>query len=314
MKPGSAVLMPNWVGDFLLALSVVLRAAAGHEKETTLIVPERLAGLARLLCGCDILPYCRGTGQAYWHSVRRVKSNKNSKLYILPHSFSSALFAFFTRVPQRRGVGAELRGFLLTDRLSGALASRRKHLTHEYAEVLEVPFVGPSAWKGVRIPGDERYRGAIALCPGAAFGPAKQWPSFPDLVRGIPETRVVILGDGRDRGSAGPIAAAAPDRTVDLTGATTIEQAAGIIASVRAVVSNDSGLLHLAGFLGTPAVGVYGSTSAVWTRPLGESVRIASGSCPSAPCFERTCPLGSYQCLKNVGPETVIAMAKELVR
>jgi heptosyltransferase-2 len=189
-------------------------------------------------------------------------------------------------------------------------------LTYEYLEVLETPFAGPAAWNGVSVKKSDAYSGRIVLCPGAAYGPAKQWPYFERLPSLFPDKKFVILGDAGD-GMAGhkvAVSAPLPSSVQNLAGITSLEEAAAIIAGASAVVSNDSGLLHLAGYLGTPAVGIYGSTSPLWTRPLGGAVRIASGSCPRSPCYERTCPLRHYNCLKNIVPETVAGFVKEIIR
>jgi heptosyltransferase II len=310
--PSQAVLMPNWIGDLLLALSVAERKKTAERSDLMLIVPERLAGLARLLSGLPVLPYRRSTLSGYCSSLRSVKSF--SKLYVLPHSFSSALFAFSSRIPCRRGVAAELRGLLLTERLPFSTASRSRHLTNEYSEVLETSYAGPEAWTGVSIKKSTAYAGRIALCPGAAYGPAKQWPYFDRLPALFPENKFVILGDHRDEEAGQRIAGSAPQRVTNCAGAASLEETAAIIAGASVLVSNDSGLLHLAGYLGTPAVGIYGSTSPVWTRPLGGAVRIACGSCPGSPCYERTCPPGDYHCLRNITPETVATLAKEIIR
>jgi heptosyltransferase II len=308
-----AVLMPNWIGDLLLALSVVERKKLAEQCDISLIVPERLTGLTKKLSPLPIIPYRRSSRSGYFASVRSIQ--RFSKLYVLPHSFSSALFGFLGRIPCRRGISAELRGLLLTERLPASTAARTRHLTHEYSEVLETPFVNPAEWKGRTAGHSKEHAGVIVLCPGAAYGPAKQWPYFDRLAAFFPDKKFVILGDRGDaEACGGKITESAPQRTTNLAGTTSLEQAVSIIAAASVVVSNDSGLLHLAGFLGTPAVGIYGSTSWVWTRPLGAAVRIASGSCPRSPCYERTCPLDHYNCLRNTTPETVARLAKEIIR
>ena len=310
--PSQAVLMPNWIGDLLLALSVAERKQKAERSDCSLVVPERLCGLTKLLSGLPVIPYRRSNRSDYRASLRSVKSF--SKLYVLPHSFSSALFAFSSRIPCRRGVAAELRGLLLTERLPRAIASRSRHLTDEYSAVLETPFADPALWQGVPVKKSGAYAGSIALCPGAAYGPAKQWPYFDRLPALFPGEKFVILGDDKDAETGRRIARAAPERITNCAGITSLEETAAIIAGAPLLVSNDSGLLHLAGYCGTPAVGIYGSTSSVWTRPLGGAVRIASVSCPCSPCYRRTCPPGHYRCLRNITPESVAALAKEIIR
>ncbi len=310
--PPIAVLMPNWIGDFLLALSVVERKKSAENCDISLIVPVRFAGLTTLLSDLPVIPYRRKSRSGYFASVRSMRSFL--KLFILPHSFSSALFGFLSAIPVRRGVSMELRGWMLTERLPASATSRTRHLTYEYSEVLEVPFADPVEWRGATIEQSIGHAGAVVLCPGATYGPAKQWPYFDRLAALFPDKMFVILGDSSDKNSAQRIAVSAPQRCTNLAGTTSLEQAASIIAGASVLISNDSGLLHLAGFLGTPCVGIYGSTSSVWTRPLGQEVRIAIGSCPRSPCYERTCPRDDYICLRNVTPETIAARAQEIMR
>jgi heptosyltransferase-2 len=305
--------MPNWIGDLILAIAVAVRQKRRERRELTLIVPEKLCGLAALLCDQPIIP-CRRENRAAWFgSIKSVKERRFSKLYILPHSFSSALFGFLTRIPSRRGVSDELRSLMLTDRLPRSVSSRSRHLTYEYSAVLETPYSEPEAWTGVTIAGPAGYAGAVVFCPGAAYGPAKQWPRFAELALLLDHQRIVIIGDQRDRATGDLIATRSPGRIVNLAGATTLEDAAGIIASASLVVSNDSGLLHLAGFLGTPSIGIYGSTSEVWTRPLGATLRTATGVCRRAPCYERTCPEKHCNCLAGISAGQIAAYAKELL-
>jgi heptosyltransferase II len=309
-----AVLMPNWIGDLLLALSVAERKRTDERFDLSIVVPDRLAGLVKLLTNLPVIPCRRSTRKGFSASVKAVRSF--DKLYVLPHSFSSALFGFLSGVPCRRGVSAEFRNFLLTERLPFSAASRDRHLTCEYSEVLETPFIDPAAWRGVQIRKSDSLAGRIVLCPGAAYGPAKQWPHFDRLTPFFPHKKFVVLGDTRDAMAGHRIATAAPlpSSVRNLAGMTSLEEAAEIIAAASVLVSNDSGLLHLAGYLGTPAVGIYGSTSPVWTRPLGSAVRIATGSCPRSPCFERTCPHHHYNCLSSISPGTVAGYIKEIIR
>jgi heptosyltransferase-2 len=309
----TAVLLPNWIGDLILALSVILRKKLSDGSGPLLIVPERLCGLTALLCDLPIIPYRRKTRAGYFATIRAVRERSVSKLYILPHSFSSALFGFLSGIPRRRGVSAELRGALLTERLPPAVASRSRHLTYEYSAVLETALRDPGAWDGVAIEKSAEADGAIVLCPGAAYGPAKQWPHFARLVGLFDRRRFIVVGDDRDHAIGERIAAAAPDRVMNSAGSTTLERVASLIATADLVVSNDSGLLHLAGFLGTPCIGIYGSTSSVWTGPLGGAVAIARGECRRSPCYERTCPEKHYNCLAGIPVERVATLANELL-
>jgi heptosyltransferase-2 len=160
---------------------------------------------------------------------------------------------------------------------------------------------------------DDRFAGSVVMCPGAAYGPAKMWPGFGELARRMGDRQVVVLGDKRDVEAAEAVRRAAPRTVTNLAGTTSLVDAARVIAGASLVVSNDSGLMHLAGLLGTPVVGIFGSTRPSWTRPLGENVRIAAVALPCSPCFDRTCRYGHYQCLHRVTVDSVEGHVRELM-
>jgi len=309
----SAILMPNWIGDFILALSVVSRKIQDKSERLTLIVPERLAEISKLLVDLPVVIYKRKNRAEVRSSVAAVKELRFDTVYILPHSFSSAWFAFNCRIKHRKGITGELRSFLLTEYVSRRTASRKHHLTDEYSKVLAVSCQEPLFWKGVTIRHSPEYAGAVVLCPGAAYGPSKQWPGFSSLVKMLPDREIVILGDKRDGEIASVIAPRMPHRVHNLAGKTTLQQAAEIIAGASVVVSNDSGLMHLAGYLGRPVVGIFGSTAPVWTRPLGIKVRIARNHVECSPCYKRYCPEKHYNCLHGIKPQFVVNLVKEII-
>ncbi|MEJ5211986.1 MAG: lipopolysaccharide heptosyltransferase II, partial [Burkholderiales bacterium] len=150
-------------------------------------------------------------------------------------------------------------------------------------------------------------RDPVAFCPGAEYGPAKRWPvhHFARLAQWLAARghAVWLLGSSRDAAIGAAIAAASPAR--NLCGHTTLDEAVDVLASARAVVTNDSGLMHVAAAVGTPLVALYGSSSPGFTPPLSPVARILSLGLPCSPCFQRTCPLGHLDCLEKLLPESV---------
>jgi len=209
-------------------------------------------------------------------------------------------------VPVRRGLSREMRRFLLTEPLPGNLRDKSHHITNEYAEILDTPYNPPEEWPGIKVKPDKIHAGSIVYCPGAAYGPAKQWRHFPELALLLDRDNIVVLGTEADRESAREIARRAPGRVTDLTGKTSLTEAASIMSGARAVVSNDSGLMHLAAYIGTPVIGLFGSTSPDWTRPLGKRSLALKSDEPCSPCFDRICRYSHYRCLENIVPEAVV--------
>lgn len=307
--------MPNWIGDLLLALSVVMELPTGRLSSTTLLVPEPMAGLVRMLSPAKVLPYDRKDRLKRSDALCAVRSLGFGSVYLLPYSFSTAWFVFRAGIPVRRGLSLDFRRLLLTDPLPGRLRDRSRHILYEYSEILGQPYRAPGSWGGASATPDPAYAGAVVFCPGAKFGPAKRWPHFADLARQLPDERIVILGTVEDRQAAAEVVRVAGDRASDLTGRTSLAGAGAIMAGARAVVSNDSGLMHLAGFIGVPVVGIFGSTSPVWTGPLGARTVVLTSREACSPCFRRTCRYGHYRCQAGIGVDAVVgALASRELR
>ncbi len=300
----------------LLALSVVMRLPESRRTQTTLLVPGQMIGLVRMFCDLPVIEYGRSDAVDRKRTVEAVCSGGFHTMYLLPFSFSSAWFAMKTGVPVRRGLSREMRRFLLTDPLPKDIINIKNnklhHITNEYAEILDTPFLPPEEWNGVTVLPETNYTGSIVYCPGAAYGPAKKWRHFPELALLQDRYNIVILGSRGDGESAQEIVRMAPDRVLDLTGKTSLQEVAAIMASARAVVSNDSGLMHLAAYIGTPVIGLFGSTNPVWTRPIGKKSVALNVSEPCSPCFDKTCRYQHYRCLENITPNAVAEAIEKL--
>jgi heptosyltransferase-2 len=306
------VIMPNWVGDCVLALSVIHRTITMRHTAITLCVHQPLAALCSFLSGHAVIPYKRSTMADYTETLRKVRHERFDSVYVLPPSFSSALFAFLTGAKKRRGISGELRGPLLTRTFPRSLRDRSRHITYEYAAALETDFVPPEYWQGVKVDKPDNYAGSIVFCPGSMYGPAKRWAGFRALAESMPGKEIIVLGANGDAEAAEAIKATAPDRVRNLCGETSLIEAAKIISHAGIVVSNDSGLMHLAGYVGTPVVCVFGSTSPAWTRPLGSKVRIAQVKTECSPCYKRACRFKDHHCLTRVTPESVLELMDQL--
>ena len=261
---------------------------------------------------------------------------------VLPNSHKSAWIPWFARVPLRTGWHGEFRHGVLNDRRRLAAAelprmvdrfaalgfpgvtsarSLRNALrgaADDGGAATAIPVPRPQLEADLAAQGPLQERlgldaGApapVVLCPGAEFGPAKRWPvqhfaAVAQRCRARGEA-VWLLGSGKDRPLTGAIAAAAPG-AVDLGGRTSLAEAVDLLALARVVVSNDSGLLHVAGALGRPVVGLYGSSSPDFTPPLGARAVVLAEHLPCRPCFARECPLGHLRCLEELSPDRVVA-------
>jgi heptosyltransferase-2 len=311
---GCLIIMPNWIGDTLMALPVINHKAALEGRKPHLLVDDKLKPLLDSVSDMPILTYDRRSRTSALDAVRRIQAHSFSKVYLLPHSFRTARFAFRTRIPNRRGISKESRGIFLTERISKKLRDKSSHLIEEYAHVLETKAMAPERWQGLNtFSADHRGEGDLVFCPGAEYGPSKQWPYYQDLVKIMHPFEITVLGIAADYGNGELIRMVDPDRVRNLAGKTNIQEALEIISKSKLVISNDSGLMHVAAFVGTPVIGIFGSTSSQWTRPLGSKSEVFDVAMECIPCFKRKCPYGHYNCLKSIRAEKVADRAKAML-
>jgi heptosyltransferase II len=239
--------------------------------------------------------------------------------YVLPNSWKSALVPFFAKIPERIGYHGEMRYFLLNRRFPKSTLPR---LVDRYAtlagnfdtatpepRLTSTPDQQRAARAALGLPADGT---PVVFCPGAEYGPAKRWPihhyaALAQIV-GASGTAVWIVGSAKDREVGDTIALQSEGTALNLCGRTNLEQAIDLIAGARAVVSNDSGLMHVAAALDRPMVALYGSSSPGYTPPLSARATILSLGLDCSPCFKRECPLATpntLRCLEDISPEQV---------
>lgn len=245
--------------------------------------------------------------------------------YVLPNSLKSALLPFLASIPRRVGYLGEARVGLLTHRLKNpktrppmvafysALSGDRDGLEQDRPQLQLAPAQVDAALAAQGLQAG-RY---LVFAPGAEYGPAKRWPAlhFAELASSL-DVPAVLLGSAKEAALCQEIAAAAgAGRCLDLAGKTSLMDAFALIAAARAVVSNDSGLMHVAAAFGVAQVALFGSSSPRHTPPLNERARVLwlkddpayQPPLDCAPCFERECPLGHTRCLHDIAPQRVLA-------
>ncbi|WOA32087.1 lipopolysaccharide heptosyltransferase II [Alloalcanivorax xenomutans] len=334
------VVGPSWVGDMVMAQTLFAELQRQQDCAIDVLAPAwcrpLLSRMPEVRAPLD-LPFDHGDLKlAARRKLGRSLRGRYDQCFVLPNSLKSALVPFWARVPVRTGWRGEMRYGLLND--VRVLDKQRHPLMVQRFVALALPSqaapplletITPphlvvsedSLEQALRAHGLNRDVPVLGLCPGAEFGPAKRWPEYhyAEVARDWISTRggqVWIFGSGKDLPVARAIRDALPGAQRSsvqlLAGSTSLEQAVDLLSATNAVVSNDSGLMHIAAALGRPLVAVYGSTSPDFTPPLGSAVRVVRLGLDCSPCFQRECPLGHLNCLRQLEPARVISALQDL--
>ena len=318
---------PAWVGDMVMAHSLFQLLKARHpDRALDLIAPPATLPLAaRMPEIADAIvlaiPHGRFALRERLRLGRGLRERHYAQAYILPRSYKSALPAWASGAARRTAYLGEARYGLINDVRREPTGSKLKTVDRFLLLGLE-PGEALPAPPPPRLVADRKagQRGAerfgihtdiplLVLCPGAEYGPAKRWPTrhFARLARRYHERgwQVLLLGGPHDRDIAHAIRELSQDTCIDVAGRTTLLEAVDLMALAAAVVSNDSGLMHVAASLHKPLVAVFGSSDPNHTPPLDDRALTVTLGLPCSPCFARTCPLGHLRCLEDLAPERV---------
>ncbi len=328
------VVGPSWVGDMVLAQSLfrVLRDRDPATAIDVLAPGWSLPIVARMPEVRDGIPAETGHGELGFRRrgrIGRELSGRYRQAIVLPRSFKSALIPWFARIPRRTGFRGEQRFGLINDMRPfepGQLDQTIKRFLALGVERGESLPAAPEPVLTVSVENQERLvaeqhlnldRPVIGMMPGAEFGPSKCWPveHFATLARLLIEYgyRVWLLGSAKD-GEAGQRIAAiasAGDALVDLCGKTALADAIDVLALTEQVVTNDSGLMHVAAAVGVHVHAMYGPTSPAFVAPLTTRKDIYFLDLDCSPCRQRVCPLGHHNCLRQIGPADVFERVRE---
>jgi heptosyltransferase-2 len=325
----------NWLGDVVMSLPALKALRKAYPKaKLSILVKRELAGFFDGAPWMDeVIPFRIGRGFRGWTDRRNLVAELRNRTFdlavLLPNSFESAFWTWRARIPARAGYARDGRGLLLTHKLRPSHQILEAHQVHYYLHLLRetlgidgdpkdfAPHVHDGHREKMRAWLRERRerpgKKLIALAVAAAYGPAKEWPAdyFATLIDRLAENHgaeCVLVGAPSERSKCEQVAALSEKKGAILAaGETGVGEAIALLSLCDGFAGNDSGSMHLAGALGMPTVGIFGSTRADRTGPLGARTKVLYRPIECSPCLERTCRFGHYSCLKQITPEEVEA-------
>ena len=322
------VVAPSWVGDTVLAQPMFRLLHEQHANLTldVLAPPWTLPLLSRMPEVRRGIAARFGHGELKFGERRRLARELEAERYdqaiVLPNSLKSALIPLLAKIPMRTGFRGEMRYGLLNDlrtldeKALPQMAERFAALAFEHGKILPRPLPVPRLVSH-KVDKENIVKKHIltedkpvaVFCPGAEYGPAKRWPAeyFGTLAKQLTQQgyAVWLIGSPKDTAIGEAIVQASGGVCVNLCGKTALDEAIDLIASAALVVTNDSGLMHVAAALDRPMLALYGSSSPAFTPPLSDKARIIKIDIECSPCFKRECPLGHFKCMRDLTPEFV---------
>lgn len=330
------IISPSWVGDTMLMHPLLARLSQRYpDGQIDVFAPPWTAGLLHLMPEVHeviVNPFPHGALKLKERHELGVSLRKSryDQAIVLPNSLKSALIPFFARIPTRTGYVGEGRLFLLNDvrRLDKAALPLMVERFAQLAEARGGHLPRPRPNPVLRVTDAQRnttFRklglaidGPVAVfCPGAEYGPAKRWPVpyFAELAQRLRQQgfTVLLLGSAKDKDIADRIVALGNRACQNLCGSTELADAIALLSCATLVVSNDSGLMHVAAALDRPLLALFGSSSPQFTPPLSANAEVMRLDLKCSPCFKRECPLGHFDCMMKLTPELVWQKANVIV-
>jgi heptosyltransferase-2 len=338
------IIAPNWIGDAVSTQPLLANLKVLYPNSKIDILASNWVAPVYRACSevHEVIEAKFEHKKLQWNlrkQLAKVIETKNYQAcFVLPNSFKSALIPWLANIPFRIGYRGELRFGLINLALNNPSKVNRPPMVEHYLALSQllkddesisldrlVPKLNVSGaakqqveqkLQGVNINSDSIY----AICPGAEYGPSKRWPTkyfavlAQQLIKQNSNNQIILLGSKSDHSLAQEITSQGQQASNvhNWCGNTSLDEAIALIGMSKAVVSNDSGLMHIAAALQIPQVAIFGSSDPAHTPPLSDRAKIIWLNMSCSPCHKRVCPLGHLRCLKDILPEQVLTTLNTL--
>lgn len=336
-EPRVLIIAPSWVGDAVISEPLIAQIKETHihaaidvfAPSWCLPIYQRMHHVQR------VIENPLAHGEMNWalrkNIARTLQAAAYDQVFVLPNSWKSALIPYLAKIPKRTGYTGEMRFGLLNDRRTldkqqfPRLVDRFVALTYPARTTKEsIEATVPVLISDRK--NQQRLRESLHLtntapvavfCPGAEYGPAKRWPPeyFAELAQYLLDDgmHIWLIGSPKDQPAADAILTALGNaaRVHNIVGQTTLDAVIDLVADAHIVVSNDSGLMHIAAAVNAPLIALFGSSSPLYTPPLSTLAQVLRIDLPCSPCFKRECPLKHFRCMRELTPQMVYQKIRE---
>ena len=325
----------NWIGDAVMTLPAVASVRAAYPKaHLAILAKPPVTEIYRLFSAADeIIPYEKkfDTIPGVFHLANTLRKKKFDAAILLQNAIEAAIMTLAAGIPLRAGYNSDGRGFLLTHAIRRTKDIFKVHQIHYYLEMVKAlgcadvhramhleTLISPAAAKEVL----QQYlpdgsRNIIGIAPGATYGPAKKWlaeryAAAADKLSMDLKAQTILFGGEGDLETAEQVRKQAHTSLINLAGRTTLRETIYLISQCQLFLSNDSGLMHVAGALNIPTVAIFGSTNPVTTSPPGENTILVRKPVSCSPCLKKTCPT-DFRCMTMITVDDVVEAANILL-
>ena len=339
------IIAPNWIGDAVMSQPLLANLKAIYpQSQIDVLASPWVAPIYRACAEVHQVIEARLEHKQLQCGLRKklakqLKLNQYDACFVLPNSLKSALIPWLANIPLRIGYRGEMRFGLINFSLDNPRKTNRPPMANHYLALCNVLShskeidthqsadpqlnISPLAKQSVsnKLQAAEiKDQSIYVLCPGAEYGITKRWPTehfatlAQQLIANEADARVILLGGKADYalGESIRIQAANDSKIYNWCGDTSLDEAIALIGMSKALVSNDSGLMHIGAALKVPQVAIFGSSDPHHTPPLSDKAQVIWLNLPCSPCHKRECPLRHLKCLKDISPENVFKVIQSL--
>lgn len=339
------IIAPNWIGDAVMSQPLLATLKVIYpQSQIDVLASPWVAPIYRACAEVHQVIEARlEHKQLQWNLrkqlAKQLELNQYDACFVLPNSLKSALIPWLANIPLRIGYRGEMRFGLINLSLDNPSKTNRPPMANHYlalCNVIDHPEdieinkpadpklnISLTAKQSVsaRLQADSiKDKSIYILCPGAEYGVTKRWPTehfatlAQQLITDEPDAHVILLGGKGDHALGEQINAQAGNNSQihNWCGETSLDEAIALIGMSKALVSNDSGLMHIGSALKVPQVAIFGSSDPHHTPPLSDKAQVIWLNLPCSPCHKRECPLGHLKCLKDISPENVFKVIQSL--